>query len=39
MLVMDITKEVREEETMSKKLKTTENKKGAIQQIQKIREI
>ena len=32
---MDITEEIREEESMSGKLKTTENKKGVIQQIQK----
>ena len=32
---MDITDEIREEEEMSGKLKITENKNGAIQQIQK----
>ena len=33
---MDITEEIREEETMSGNIKITENKKGVIQQKQKI---
>ena len=35
-MVVDITEEIREDETMSGNIKITENKKGMIQQKQKI---